>query len=98
MAITNCYLLTNFNAVVFYIETSCLLCSARQMTCFYIKRNIGLKWVKLLQIILQHERLTIARSPFNARRPLKVHGRYVVIIHQFLAQDTRYFDFHGKRA
>ena len=33
-------------SVGFHIETSPLFCSAKQMTGFYMKCNIGLKWVK----------------------------------------------------
>ena len=32
--------------VAFDIETNHLICKAKQMTGFYIKRNTGLKWVK----------------------------------------------------
>ena len=32
--------------VVFHKETSHLLCSAKQMTGFYMKLNARLKWVK----------------------------------------------------
>ena len=32
--------------VVFHIETSHLICSANQMTFFYMKCNTGMKWVK----------------------------------------------------
>ena len=42
---------TVFNAfhssVAFHIETSHLICCPKQMTGFYMKRNPGLKWVKL---------------------------------------------------
>ena len=34
-------------SVSFHIETSHFFCSAKQMTGFYRKRNIELKWVKL---------------------------------------------------
>ena len=33
----------------FYIETSHLICSANQVTGFYMKCNTGLKWVKLIK-------------------------------------------------
>ena len=34
-------------SVAFHIETSHLICTANQMTGFYIKRNTGLKWIQL---------------------------------------------------
>ena len=33
-------------SAVFYIETSHLFSRSKQMTCFYMKRKTGLKWVK----------------------------------------------------
>ena len=35
-------------SVAFYIETSHLFCKAKQMTGFYMKRNTGMKWVKIM--------------------------------------------------
>ena len=32
-------------SAMFHIETSHLLCSAKQITCFYMKRNFGLEWL-----------------------------------------------------
>ena len=49
--------LTHFS-VAFHIETGHLICSANQMTGFYMKRSAGLKWVKGLhggdQNIIHH--------------------------------------------
>ena len=46
----NLFKLYRFNpfrpSVAFYIETSYLICTANQMTGFYMKRNTGLKWVE----------------------------------------------------
>ena len=33
-------------SVLFQIETSHFVCSEKQMTGFYMKRNTGLQWVK----------------------------------------------------
>ena len=45
-------MMTPFNSfqpsVAFHIENSHLIWTANQMTGFYMKRNIGLKWVKLI--------------------------------------------------
>ena len=37
--------------VTFHIETSHLICTANQMTSFYMKCNTELKWVKLTYIL-----------------------------------------------
>ena len=42
--------LTHFSRVVFYIETSHLICTASQMAGFCIKCNFGVKWVNAFQI------------------------------------------------
>ena len=46
----NAFFLWSFNpfqpSVVFHIETSHLICTANQITGFYVKCNPGLKWVK----------------------------------------------------
>ena len=34
----------------FYIETSCLICTADQMTGFFMKCNTKLEWVKLIKV------------------------------------------------
>ena len=34
------------SSVAFHMETSHLICSANQITVFYVKRNTRLKWVK----------------------------------------------------
>ena len=39
-------LINAFKSSLHYIETSLLTCTANQMTGFYMKCNIGLKWVK----------------------------------------------------
>ena len=39
-------------SVAFHIETSHLFCSGKQMTDFYIKRNNGLKLIKMLIMCL----------------------------------------------
>ena len=36
--------------VAFHIEPSHLFCTAKQVTCFYMKRNTGLKWVMQLLV------------------------------------------------
>ena len=43
--------------IAFHIETSHLICSANQMTGFYMKHNAGLSWVKdvLWSTILQNK-------------------------------------------
>ena len=35
-------------SVAFHVETSHLFCGAKQMTGFCMKRNTGLKWVKVI--------------------------------------------------
>ena len=42
-------------SVTFNIETSHLICSANQMTSFYMKCNIGLKWVQKVMAINKME-------------------------------------------
>ena len=48
-------------SVAFHIETSHLICSAKQMTGFYTKRNTVLKWVNTLQNV----RLNFSKTHFE---------------------------------
>ena len=41
---------TIMSSVAFHIETSNLICSANQITGFYIKCNTGLKWVNVSEL------------------------------------------------
>ena len=41
-------------SVAFHIETSHLFCSAKQMTSFYMKQNIGLKTKQMTSFYMKH--------------------------------------------
>ena len=43
-------------SVAFHIKTSNLIWTANQMTCFYLKSNTGLKWVKTFVKVFSSER------------------------------------------
>ena len=53
-------------SVAFHIETSHLICKAKQMTGFYMKCNTGLKWVKGLKLSREKFRFSI-RKPKGCR-------------------------------
>ena len=60
--------LTRFQpSVAFHVETSQLFCSAKQMSGFYMKRNIGLKWVNLNIDIVRKMRHSILFNSLNAK-------------------------------
>ena len=46
-------------SVEFHIETSHLFCRAKQMTCFYMKRNTGLKCRKKLEKCSRHQLVAV---------------------------------------
>ena len=48
--------LTHFNPVSRFIETYHLFCRLKQMTGFYIKLIIGLKWVKMMVLSVMRNR------------------------------------------
>ena len=58
-------------SVAFNIETSHLICSANQMTGFYMKCNIGMKWVKVNAAISWVTLFKNGPSKIHGRQPLK---------------------------
>ena len=44
--------LTHFISLLFHIETSHLICSVNQVTCFNMKCNTWLRWVKIFSWIM----------------------------------------------
>ena len=74
------------SSVTCHVETSHLICSGNQMTCFYVKYNNRLKWVNLhfhlryFKGILQcFESIYLTALGFN-KRPLYLHIEKVLRI------------------
>ena len=65
--------------VAFHIETSHLICSANQMTSFFMKCNAGLKWIQTKMIILRKYHFYVTTDT-SKKLPIAVKSNFLVIL------------------